>query len=163
MFGNPCTFNPQVLVAASSTMAKCTGLENQTLPQGITTLLRECQPKVENYLTGKVNLTTAQLDNLTSALTLVAYYVTDAITTWANEFSTSINYYSNWGNIFCLVTASLIFILHLIFCENILFYFLEKDYHFVREVFDKMIPEYILSIEKVIKQRFIMEGIIRQT
>lgn len=44
-----------------------------------------------------------------------------------------------------------------------LFYSLQKDYSFVREVFDKMIPEYILEIEKVIKHRLIAEGIIRET
>lgn len=83
MFGNPCTYNPQVLITANSTLAKCSSLWNQTLTQGLATFLRTAQPTVDQYINGKIKLTATQLDSLTSALTLVAYYVTDAITTWA--------------------------------------------------------------------------------
>lgn len=84
MFGNPCTYNPQVLFAANSTVAKCSSLWNQTLTQGLATFLRSAQPTVDQYINGKIKLTASQLDSLTSALTLVAYYVTDAITTWSS-------------------------------------------------------------------------------
>lgn len=87
MFGNPCTFSPDVLVMASSTVSKCETLSNGSLKLGITTLLRYVYPSVEGYINKKINMTTTQLDNLTSSLTLVAYYITDAITTWASEFS----------------------------------------------------------------------------
>jgi len=37
---------------------------------------------------------------------------------------------------------------------------LEKDYNFMRKIFDSMIPEYLLIQDKVLRQKFVMEGII---
>ena len=84
MFGNPCTYNPQVLLSANSSVAKCASLWNQTLTKGLAAFLRSAQPTVDQYINGKIKLTAAQLDSLTSALTIVAFYITDAITTWTS-------------------------------------------------------------------------------
>jgi hypothetical protein len=83
MFGNPCTYNQTVLLSAETTLAKCLSIYNKTFSNGIATFLREAQPQIENYLRSKINLTSSQLDELTFTLTMVAYYVTDAITTWS--------------------------------------------------------------------------------
>jgi hypothetical protein len=163
MFGNPCTFAPQVLISASSNMTTCMSAYNKTLSNGITTLLRAAYPQVQMYLNQKINLTTSQLNDITTSLTLVAYYITDAITTWASEFTGKVTYYEGLDTLLCIIAASLVLLLHLIFCEKFLFYFLESDYEFIREVFDKMVPNFIISVEKVIRQKFVMEGIIKRS
>lgn len=67
-------------------MSACLNGFNKTLSQGITSFLRAVHPMVENYINLKINLTVAELNDITTTLTIVAYYVTDAITTWASEF-----------------------------------------------------------------------------
>lgn len=79
MFGNPCTANPAVLVGAETTTSKCLTIYNRTFSQGIATFLRACEPQINNFLNKRINLTAAQVDEVTVALTLVAYYITDAI------------------------------------------------------------------------------------
>jgi hypothetical protein len=162
MFGNPCTFAPQVLAAANSNMTACMNGFNRTLSLGITTFLRAVHPTVENYINLRTNLTVPQLNDVTTTLTIVAYYVTDAINTWAAEFTQQVVAYERLDTMLCLIAAGVILLLHVVFCEKFLFYFLESDYKFIREVFDKMVPNFIISVEKVIRQKFIMEGIINQ-
>ncbi len=146
MFGNPCTFAPQVLTAANSNMTACMNGFNRTLSQGITTFLRAVHATVDNYINLRINLTVAQLNDVTTTLTIVAYYITDAITTWAGEFSSQVETYERLDTLLCMVAAGVVILLHLIFCEKFLFYFLERDYHFIREVFDKMVPNFIISV-----------------
>jgi len=54
-FGNPCTYNPAVLVTASSNLAKCIGYSNQTLTSGIIPYFRYVTPQIRDYVEGKVN------------------------------------------------------------------------------------------------------------
>lgn len=84
LFGNPCTFNPTVLVTASSTVSQCLTISNQTFQNGISTFIRFAYSQVSNYLSGKANLSTSVLSDLTTSLTLTAYYFQDAISTWTD-------------------------------------------------------------------------------
>lgn len=61
-FGNPCTFNPNVLVIAETTLAKCQTISNRTFNSGISTYIRMGHRQVWNYLNGKQNLTVSELD-----------------------------------------------------------------------------------------------------
>ena len=87
LFGNPCTYNPAVLALANVTMTQCLTISNSTFPNGISTFIRFGYTQVSGYLSGKANLTTTVLSDLTTSLTLTAYYFQDAITTWTDEFS----------------------------------------------------------------------------
>lgn len=90
LFGNPCTFNPAVLLLANTTLSQCLTISNASFPNGISNYIRFGYTQVSGYLSGKANLTTTSLNDLTTSLTLTAYYFQDAITTWTDEFSQKI-------------------------------------------------------------------------
>ena len=87
LFGNPCTYNPAVLVLANATMTQCLTISNSTFPNGISTFIRFGYAQVSGYLSGKANLTTSVLSDLTTSLSISNYYFQDAIQTWTDEFS----------------------------------------------------------------------------
>jgi len=58
-------------------------MSNRTFSSGMTTFVRSGYFQVYNYINGFNNLTVAQLDELSTSLTMTAYFITDAITTWA--------------------------------------------------------------------------------
>lgn len=70
LFGNPCIFNPNVLIGAQTTQAKCMTVYNNTFSMGIATFLRACEDQVNAFLNGKIKLSSSQVDELTVALTL---------------------------------------------------------------------------------------------
>jgi hypothetical protein len=143
-------------------MSKCLTIYNRTFSQGITTFLRACQGQVNDFLNKRITLTAAQVDELTVTLTLVAYYITDAIMEWSAEFTDMIAVF-NWSNqVLCAIICSFLITLHLIACECIVFPRLEQDFAAMRRMFIQMVPEEILINEKVVRQKFVINGILRQ-
>lgn len=116
LFGNPCTFNPRVLVGAQTSQSKCLSIYNNTLSMGITTFLRACEDQVNNFLNGKIKLSSSQVDELTVALTLVAYYITDAIMTWSSELTEMIINFNNNTFALCFSICIGFLLLHFVFC-----------------------------------------------
>lgn len=95
LFGNPCTYNPSVLVNASSTIAKCTSYSNRSLTNGVTAYLRYVNPQINDYMYGRVNFSQPQMDNLTLGVSLAGFYLMDAILTWNSEFSQMLNSFTS--------------------------------------------------------------------
>jgi hypothetical protein len=141
-------------------MSKCQSIYNSTFSRGITTFLRACEPQVINYLNGKINLTSSQVDELTTTLTLVAYYITDAIMAWSSELSTMIVVFKSHNNLLCIIICIVLLIFHLYTCEGFIFPYLRDDYQLMRRIFNNMVPQDILINEKVIKQKFVINGIL---
>ena len=110
-----------MLTAANSNMTACMNGFNKTLNQGIATFLRAVHPMINNYINLKINLTVPELNDITTTLTIVAHYVTDAITTWTSEFDKKITDYESLDTLLCIIAALIVLLLHLIFCEKYLF------------------------------------------
>lgn len=108
-------------------------------------------------------MTSAQVDEITSALTLVAYYITDAIYQWSSEFTKMIQIFNLESGIHCLSICLFLLLFHFAVCEGYLFPHFMADFTFMRRVFQNMVPEEILANEKVIRQKFVANGILRQT
>jgi len=87
MFGSACEFGSDVLIAAETTLAKCMTMSNKTFTTGVTSFVRMGYRQVSDYIYQKSNLTLAQLDELSTSLTMTAYFISDAITTWSFEFA----------------------------------------------------------------------------
>ena len=87
LFGNPCTYNPAVLVLANATMTQCLTISNSTFPNGISTFIRFGYSQASDYLSGKINLTTTVLSDLLTSFAISSYYFLDTIQTWTDEFS----------------------------------------------------------------------------
>lgn len=45
-FGNPCTYNPAVLVTVNSSLSKCVSYSNKTLTTGIISYFRYVTPQI---------------------------------------------------------------------------------------------------------------------
>jgi hypothetical protein len=60
---------------------------------------------VEDYLNGKINLTSKQVDELANGFNLASAYITDAISTWASEFSGMIADYNRKSTLFCALLS----------------------------------------------------------
>lgn len=110
----------------------------------------------------KIQLSASELDELTISLTILAVYVLDSITTWATEFSSRVESFQAINVNLCVAIGCTILVIHLWLCEFLLFPKLTKLYDFHASTFHLMVPESILTTEKVIKQKFIMEGILKQ-
>lgn len=162
LFGNPCTANPALLVAAETTMTKCMTIYNKTFSQGITAFLRACEGQVNAFLNKKINLTAAQVDEVTVALTLVAYYITDAISEWSSEFTGMIEDFNFENGVLCAIICAFLLLFHLLTCECLMLPRLVQEYEFTRRTFEHMVPQDVLLKEKVVKQKFIINGILRQ-
>jgi hypothetical protein len=95
MFGNPCTFNPKVLIVNNVSMKNCLTLENGSITAGISAYLRHIQPTVIDFIMGNVKLTLAQVNSLTSSLEIVTYYFYDMMNAWLGELKQMIVSFSN--------------------------------------------------------------------
>ena len=70
LFGNACTYNPEVLATANTTVAKCVGYSNKTITLGLIPYFRYVAPQVDDYLHRRVNYTGTQMDNIISGFAL---------------------------------------------------------------------------------------------
>lgn len=108
-----------------------------------------------------MNLTAAQLDEFTLGGAVLSAYVLDAITTWVNEFATKVIALEDTNQIQCIIIIVCILIIHIIINELKIIRIIEQEYQFIQNVYLNLVPESILVNEKVIKQKFIIEGLIR--
>lgn len=99
---------------------------------------------------------------MTTALTLVAYYITDAIAEWSSEFSDMVGDFKvrNW--VLCTGICLFLLLFHLVSCECVVLPQLEEEHSLMRRVYCHMVPQEILLREKVIKQKFIINGLLPQ-
>jgi hypothetical protein len=130
-----------VLVLANVSVAQCLTISNATFPNGISNFIRFGFIQTSEYLSGKANLTTSNLNDLSTSLTLTAYYFQDAITTWTHEFSQKITDLYIVNTQLCFVLCVLIVVAHIALCECLLLRLLEKNYDFNRKLFESMMPE----------------------
>jgi len=72
--------------------------------------------QVSDYIYGRKNMTVTQLDELSTSLTMTAYFITDAITTWATEFGAQINNFENLNLKLSVAIGLFILLLHLVIC-----------------------------------------------
>jgi hypothetical protein len=133
-----------VLVLANVTVEQCLTVSNATFPNGISNYIRFGFTQLSGYLSGKDNLTTSGLNDLTSSLSISNYYFMDAIQTWTGEFSQNISDVYTVNTQLCFVLCVLVVLAHIALCECVLFRLLEKDYDFNRKLFESMMPEYVL-------------------
>jgi hypothetical protein len=75
------------------------------------------------------------VDEVTTALTLVAYYITDAISLWASEFSGMITAFNFNNGLLCLFICLFLILFHILSCECFVFPHLVADYTLMRKVF----------------------------
>ena len=139
-FGNPCTYNPTVLIAANSSQAKCLPL----LSSGISPYLRTVYPQITNYLNGNLSMTPTEVDSLTSGLTITAYYITDALQTWETEFKVKISQFaSNNQTLLTLMGLTLVSMYFLV-VKCWLIPFLKRNFKFNSSLFQCFVPERII-------------------
>jgi hypothetical protein len=102
----------------------------------------------------------SQLDELTSSLSLVTYYITDAIKTWSFEFVDRITALATKILIIASVAASItvfLYILLLIVVKNTL----ESAYNGVVHMLSYMMPESVLLNEKITRQQLVTLKILK--
>lgn len=97
---------------------------------------------------------------MTVALTLVAYYINDAIQQWSIEFSALIHDFTNTNQMLCGIICCLLFVLHVVASEWGIVGRLKQDYAGVRRLFKHLVPQAILMKQKVVKQKFVINGIL---
>lgn len=81
---------------------------------------------------------------------------------WSSEFSALIADFNNINKMLCGIISCILIVLHMIVNEWGIVKILEMDYAEVRRLFNHLIPQEILIKQKVVKQKFIMNGILPQ-
>jgi hypothetical protein len=56
-FGNPCTYNPSILITSGLTVAECLTISNGTFQEGVSSYMRYSQKFASDYIYGRTNLT----------------------------------------------------------------------------------------------------------
>jgi len=107
-------------------------------------------------------MTAAQIQNYILSMNILSAYVLDSITTWLNEFNTYVNADFQNNLTLSIVILVLILILHIVINEIIIASKISGDYKFICKVYDHLVPGYILINEKVIRQKFVIEGLINE-
>lgn len=133
---------------------------NGTFKQGISSYLRYANKLGDMCINNKTTLSSNLLDDYTLASTLLSSYILDAITTWTAEFSQRIINLQSANFVYSFVIICIILAAHFLIIEGWLIAFLKIEYKFVRQIYLHFVPEFILAKEKVIKQKFVLEGII---
>jgi hypothetical protein len=135
-------------------------MSNGTFKSGLSSFLRYGQRQGLNCIRNNVNLTAAQLDEFTLGGTILSAYVLDAITTWVTEFATKIVALQQSNQIQCLIIIITIILIHFSINEMKILRIINEEYDFIKKVYLNLVPESLLISEKVIKQKFIIEGIV---
>ena len=135
-FGNPCTYNPTVLIAANSSQAKCIPI----LASGISPYLRTVYPQISNYLNGKLNMTPTEVDTLTSGLTLTSYYITDALQTWESEFKSKIRRFAGHNETILPLMCLILVLMYFFGVKCWIMPILKRNFNFNIKLFQGFIP-----------------------
>jgi len=70
-------------------------------------------PKVESYLSGDLNLSTTEIDDIINGFLLAGYYIDEVMQTWTEEFSNKFSSLVD-GNIAMLVIiGTVVVVIHI--------------------------------------------------
>jgi hypothetical protein len=159
-FGNPCTYNPSVISAIGVNVSTCLTIINGSFSRGLTSYMREGSTKASSYMNGEIDLNASQLAEFSSSVSILSAYILDAISTWGAEYNQNLSDLISQQQILTLINFIVLFcILIVIFCCMFI-RSLQHEYEFYRYMFLKMIPQYILKSDKVVKQAFINFNIL---
>lgn len=92
---------------------------------------------------------------------MLSAYVLDAITTWVSEFASKVLTLQDNNQIQCLLIILAIILIHIVVNELRTLSIINEEYSFVSKAYESLVPESVLLSEKVVRQKFIIEGIIR--
>ena len=101
-------------------VAQCLALEGKALTSGITSYVRAIEPKVNDFLSGRLSLTITELSDLAEGLAICSSYFIDAFDTWQLEFGTQIEEIKTNNILSSIFLSLLALILHFIVFEVIL-------------------------------------------
>lgn len=139
-FGNPCTYNPAVLVTANSSLSKCVNYSNRSLTSGLIPYFRYVTPQVEDYLSGRVNYTVTQMDNIISGFALSGFYFSDIISTWTSEFNDKLSSLKDLNFFMAILITAIILVIHFAVFEWWFLGYLVREHRLVRDILDNLVP-----------------------
>lgn len=105
-------------------------------------------------------MTASEVNEYTVSVTILTVYVLDAISTWITEFIQKVQDFHNVNISVVALIFSVIWILHVVANEWIIKAILRREHQFAMQLYRHYVPEFLLQEEKVIRQRFIIEGLI---
>lgn len=68
-------------------MQNCLTLSNGSMTAGLCAYLRNVQSTMNNFIKGKIKLTLAQVNTLSSGMAIASYYFYDLGYSWMNELT----------------------------------------------------------------------------
>lgn len=159
-FGNPCTYSPDVLQRISVSKEKCETVLNKVMITGLRAYMRAGSALADDYMRGRHQLTIEELDNFSISVTILSAFILNAIETWGKEFIARVEALSTRMTVFAIGLVLGTVLLHLVLIEGVVDWLLRREYNFLLKVYRHMIPEGLLTKEKVVLQELINEGLL---
>jgi hypothetical protein len=123
----------------------CLETADRSLTNGIISYLRYVYPIIEGYIKGELKMTKPQIQDSIRGISLVGYYLSDAIDEWQAEFSSKIQQYISGYVLKTIILCFLLLFLHVLIFEISVIRHMTEDYAFMRSVFAVCVPSEILN------------------
>jgi hypothetical protein len=161
-FSDVCSIYSSILVNASDVEA-CRTVAQNSLQHGIQSYIYYYTSiSIDFLLDEHLDVRITDIYSLESGLAYVNVFLEFLAKNWLSEFSEIVLEAQYKLTIYAVCVLSGYLLLYLILIEILIIGNLNKNYDFFRRVYEMYMPDFLVSKEKIIKAKLIVDGILNK-
>lgn len=160
-FGRVCNIYAGSL-AGDADMANCEAVAQNSLLHGVQSYIYYFTSISSDYLNGLSAITVGDILDMEAGLYYVNIFLQSLAQRWLDEFAQVVSDAKQSLLVYsvCILSGYLLF--YLVLIEMLVIGNLNSHYGFFRRVYEMYMPDYLVSKEKIIKAKLIVDGILNK-
>lgn len=160
-FGDACSLYSSLL-ADDNDRVMCQSVSQNSLLHGVQSYIYYFSSTSSDFLNGASALTAGDIADMEAGLYYVNLFLQNLASLWLDEFAAIVSRAQQNLLTYSICVLSGYLLFYLVLIEALVIGSLSSHYSFFRRVYEMYMPDYLVSKEKIIKAKLIVDGILNK-